>query len=72
MHCGIGPCLVHRASLTMSLETKFRGLSKRAAECQRHIGRLSVVDSLRLREEVASLVRSDLRTLENDIKVQFG
>ncbi|KAI9313280.1 Sec20-domain-containing protein [Dichotomocladium elegans] len=52
----------------MSADAKFRALSKRAAECQRQIARLSVVDSIRLREETASQIRDNLREIEQDIK----
>lgn len=55
--------------MNTSAEAKFRSLSKRAAECQRQIGRLSNVDSLRIREETAAQIRSDLRQLDQDIKV---
>lgn len=55
--------------MNTSAESKFRSLSKRAAECQRQIGRLSTVDSVRSREETAAQIRSDLRQLEQDIKV---
>ncbi|CDS12884.1 hypothetical protein LRAMOSA05068 [Lichtheimia ramosa] len=54
--------------MNTSAESKFRSLSKRAAECQRQIGRLSTVDSVRSREETAAQIRSDLRQLEQDIK----
>lgn len=53
----------------MTTDNKFRSLSKRAADCQRHIGRLHQVDSLRVREEVAALIRAELREYENEIKV---
>ncbi|ORY97898.1 Sec20-domain-containing protein [Syncephalastrum racemosum] len=52
----------------MSLDSQFRTLHRRAADCERHIHRLDRVDSHRLREEVASLIRTDLRSLEDDIK----
>ncbi|KAI9275681.1 Sec20-domain-containing protein [Phascolomyces articulosus] len=52
----------------MSVETKFRSLNKRAAECQRHIGKLDSVDSTQTREDIANHIRSDLRQLETDIK----
>ncbi|KAI7884567.1 Sec20-domain-containing protein [Lichtheimia hyalospora FSU 10163] len=54
--------------MNTSAEAKFRSLSKRAAECQRQIGRLSNVDSNRTREETAAQIRSDLRQLDQDIK----
>ena len=53
----------------MSVETKFRSLNKRAAECQRQIAKLDLVDSIRNREDIASVIRSDLQQLETDIKV---
>ncbi|KAG2223497.1 hypothetical protein INT45_001245 [Circinella minor] len=52
----------------MSVETKFRSLNKRAAECQRQIGKLDFVDSIRNREDIASVIQSDLQQLETDIK----
>ncbi|KAI9499664.1 Sec20-domain-containing protein [Zychaea mexicana] len=52
----------------MSVETKFRSLNKRAAECQRQVERLNHVESIRAREDVASHIRSDLLELETDIK----
>lgn len=57
--------------MNTSAEAKFRSLSKRAAECQRQIGRLSNVDSVRIREETAAQIRSDLRQLDQDIKVLY-
>ncbi|KAI8137242.1 Sec20-domain-containing protein [Fennellomyces sp. T-0311] len=52
----------------MSVETKFRSLNKRAAECQRHVEKLDQIDSVRARHDVASQIKSDLQQLEADIK----
>ncbi|KAI8332478.1 Sec20-domain-containing protein [Chlamydoabsidia padenii] len=50
------------------MDDKFRSLSKQAADCQRHIYRINNVDSLGVYEEVASLIRNDIRQLEQDIQ----
>jgi protein transport protein SEC20 len=53
-----------------SIEAKFRSLSRLAAECQRQIERLYHVDSITVQKEVAELIRSSIRTLEQDIEVK--
>ncbi|KAI8092827.1 Sec20-domain-containing protein [Halteromyces radiatus] len=50
------------------MDAKFRSLSKQAADCQRHIYKLNNVDSLTVQEEVASLLKSDIRQLEQNIQ----
>ncbi|ORZ23589.1 Sec20-domain-containing protein [Absidia repens] len=50
------------------MDAKFRSLSKQAADCQRLIYRINNVDSLAVQEEVASLIRNDVRRLEKDIQ----
>jgi hypothetical protein len=55
-----------------SIETKFRSLSRLAAECQRQVERLYHVDSITVQKEVAELIRSSIRTLEQDIEVNLG
>ncbi|KAG0167159.1 hypothetical protein DFQ28_006240 [Apophysomyces sp. BC1034] len=52
----------------MTIEARFRTLSKLAAECQRHIDRLGKVDSITLQQEVAALIRDDIRRLEVDVQ----
>ncbi|RCH94669.1 hypothetical protein CU098_005119 [Rhizopus stolonifer] len=51
-----------------SIETKFRSLSRLAAECQRQIERLNQVDSITVQKEVAELIKSSIRCLEQDIQ----
>ncbi|GAA5794961.1 hypothetical protein HPULCUR_000311 [Helicostylum pulchrum] len=51
------------------IETNLRSLSKLAAECQRQVERLYHVDSLTVQKEVAELVKTNIRCLEQDIKV---
>lgn len=51
------------------MDAKFRSLSKQAADCQRHIYRINNVDSINVHEEVANLIRNDVRQLERDIQV---
>ncbi|KAI8378982.1 Sec20-domain-containing protein [Blakeslea trispora] len=51
-----------------SVETSFRSLSRLAAECQRQIERLDQVDSITVQKEVADLIKSTLRRLEQDIE----
>ncbi|KAG1445025.1 hypothetical protein G6F56_010061 [Rhizopus delemar] len=50
-----------------SIDSKFRSLNRLTAECQRHIERLDRVDSLTLQKEVSDLIKSDLRSLEQEI-----
>ncbi|KAF7722933.1 hypothetical protein EC973_002565 [Apophysomyces ossiformis] len=52
----------------MTLETRFRTLSRLAAECQRHIDRLEKVDSITIQQEVAALIRDDIRRFEADVQ----
>ncbi|CAO3624479.1 unnamed protein product [Mucor hiemalis] len=52
-----------------TIETKFRSLSKLAAECQRQVERLYHVDSITVQKEVADLIKSNIRCLEQDIEV---
>lgn len=52
-----------------TIETKFRSLSKLAAECQRQVERLYHVDSITVQQEVTDLIRSSIRCLEQDIEV---
>ncbi|KAI9022336.1 Sec20-domain-containing protein [Phycomyces nitens] len=51
----------------MSTE-KLRGIAQLSAECQRLVRRLGQVDSIALQKEVATLLKNDLRTFENDIQ----
>lgn len=53
-----------------SIDSKFRSLNRLTAECQRHIERLDRVDSLTLQKEVSDLIKSDLRSLEQEIAVR--
>lgn len=53
-----------------TIETKFRSLSKLAAECQRQVERLYHVDSITVQKEVADLIKSNIRCLEQDIEVR--
>lgn len=52
-----------------SIDIKFRSLSKLAAECQRQVERLHHVDSNAVQKEVAELIKSSIRRLEQDIEV---
>ncbi|KAI9362399.1 Sec20-domain-containing protein [Pilaira anomala] len=52
-----------------SIETKFRSLSKLAAECQRQVESLYFVDSTTVQKEVTELIKTNIRRLEQDIKV---
>lgn len=52
-----------------AIDIKFRSLSKLAAECQRQVERLHHVDSITVQKEVADLIKSSIRCLEQDIKV---
>lgn len=53
-----------------SIETKFRSLSKLAAECQRQVESLYFVDSTTVQKEVTELIKTNIRRLEQDIKVK--
>jgi hypothetical protein len=55
-----------------TIETKFRSLSRLAAECQRQVERLYHVDSLTVQKEVADLIKSSIRCLEQDIEVKYA
>ncbi|CAO3644851.1 unnamed protein product [Cunninghamella blakesleeana] len=50
------------------MDIKFRSLSKQAADCQRFIQRLNNVDSISIQEEIAGLIRNEIRRLEKDIE----
>ncbi|KAI9307290.1 Sec20-domain-containing protein [Cunninghamella echinulata] len=50
------------------MDIKFRSLSKQAADCQRYIQRLNNIDSISIQEEIASLIRNEIRRLEKDIE----
>ncbi|KAG2194650.1 hypothetical protein INT47_002334 [Mucor saturninus] len=52
-----------------TIDTKFRSLSKLAAECQRQVERLHHVDSMTVQKEVADLIKSSIRCLQQDIEV---
>lgn len=52
-----------------AIDIKFRSLSKLAAECQRQVERLHHVDSITVQKEVADLIKSSIRCLEQDIEV---
>ncbi|KAI7901805.1 Sec20-domain-containing protein [Cokeromyces recurvatus] len=49
-----------------TVETKFRSLSRFTAECQRQIERLQHVDSILVQKELAELVKSTIRDLEQE------
>ncbi|KAI8091919.1 Sec20-domain-containing protein [Thamnidium elegans] len=51
------------------IETNLRSLSKLAAECQRQVERLYLVDSFTVQKEVADLIKTNIRCLEQDIKI---
>lgn len=53
-----------------SIETKFRSLSRLAAECQRQVERLYQVDSSTVHKEVSELIKNNIRSLEEDIQVK--
>ncbi|KAI8388820.1 Sec20-domain-containing protein [Radiomyces spectabilis] len=52
----------------MTIDTQFRSLSKLAAECQRHIQRLDLVDSVTVQKELTALLHSDLHVFDQDIQ----
>ncbi|KAI9282265.1 Sec20-domain-containing protein [Sporodiniella umbellata] len=50
-----------------STDSKFRLLNRLLAECQRHVERLDRADSITLQKEVSELIKSDLRSLDQEI-----
>ncbi|KAI8969284.1 Sec20-domain-containing protein [Mycotypha africana] len=52
-----------------TIDTKFRSLSKLAAECQIQIERLYHVDSNTVQREVTELIRNTMRQLEQEMEV---
>ncbi|KAI8071086.1 Sec20-domain-containing protein [Gongronella butleri] len=50
------------------MDAKFRSLSKQAADCQRYVQRLTAADTLKTHEELAQVIRYQIRSLANDIE----